>query len=173
MRHSGAGLTEASAGPFRPEATRAGRTFLVVLLLVGLLLPSGCADEAEEDADPHRELRERLGLEPDREIHRVSLGGRGSEEHVVPSRLRVGPGAVVVFVTVDGRVHTISFPEDSLSSGAARFLRRTSQMRSPPLVDRDARFVLSFQGAPGGRYRYRSEGPGGEAWGTILVEEGP
>ena len=70
---------------------------------------------------------------------------------------------------MDGRIHTVSFPEDSLPLDAALFLRRTSQLESPPLVERGSRFVLTFEDAPSGRYRFRSEGPGGEAWGLIVV----
>lgn len=75
----------------------------------------------------------------------------------------------MVFTTVDGRVHTVSFPEDSLALDATLFLERTSQLRSPPLVDRGSRFVVTFQGAPEGRYPFRSRGPGGEAWGVLVV----
>lgn len=170
VRQPGRRLTSSSGTPSTPGFAALLRPLLGALLLAGLLPSAGCGEGTGESADPHRELRERLDLDADREIHRVSLGGRGAEEHVVPSRLRVGPRAVVEFVAVDGRVHTVSFAEDSLAPDAARFLRRTSQLRSPPLVDRGARFVLSFQGAPGGRYPYRIEGPGGEAWGAILVE---
>ncbi len=104
-----------------------------------------------------------------REIHQITLGGRGDEEHVVPTLLQVPPDAIVVFTTVDGRVHTVSFPEDSLALDAALFLERTSQLQSPPLMDRGSRFVVTLEGAPRGRYRFRSRGAGGEAWGTLLV----
>lgn len=108
-------------------------------------------------------------MDAGREIHQITLGGRGDEEHVVPTLLRVPLDAVVVFTTVDGRVHTVSFPEDSLALDAALFLERTSQLRSPPLMDRGSRFVVTFEGAPRGRYRFRSRGAGGDAWGILLV----
>lgn len=146
---------------------------LLLALLAAAGLSAGCGgDSGPPAADPHGELRERLGLSDDRPVHRVILGGRGAEEHVAPSRLRVPRGAVIEFVAADGRVHTVDFPEDSLELEVAHFLRRTSQLRSPPLVDRGARFILSLERAPLGRYRFRSEGAGGEAWGVIRVEEG-
>lgn len=144
-------------------------------LAVALALSLGaCADEeppgGEPPADPEAELRWRLGIEDDVSIHRVSLGGRGSSEHVVPARLEIEPGDVVEFVTVDGRVHTVRFFADSLSAAAAEFLRRTDQMQSPPLLERGARFVLTFRDAPSGRYPFRSDGGGGSSRGVVVVD---
>lgn len=150
-----------------------GGWVLVVLVLALLGVQVGCSPESGPDAPdaPHADLRARLEVEPRREIHQVTIGGRGDEEHVVPTVLRVAGDALVVFTTVDGRVHTVSFPEDSLPLPAALFLERTSQTRSPPLVDRGSRFVVTFEGAPRGRYPFLSRGPGGEAWGTLVVED--
>lgn len=175
MRHGGRGL---SCGP-PGSAVFPGRPGVGLLLFPVLLvavLQGGCAREDGSEggtSDPYSEVRERLDVDPRREIHEVTIGGRGDEEHVVPTILEIPADAIVVFTTVDGRVHTVSFPEDSLALDAALFLERTAQMRSPPLVDRGSRFVLTFEGAPGGRYRFRSEGPGGEAWGTLVVGDSP
>jgi len=130
---------------------------------------SGEEGASEAASRPHADLRERLAVEPDREIHQITIGGRGDEEHVVPTLLRVSGDDVVVFMTVDGRIHTVSFPEDSLALDAALYLARTNQADSPPLTDRGSRFVITLEGAPEGRYRFRSRGPGGEAWGTLVV----
>lgn len=155
-----------------PRARLVRRLFLSVFLSLVAIAPACGGEPPEDDVDPQRELRARLDLERDREIHRIALGGRGSDEHVAPARISLGRRAIVEFVTVDGRIHTVTFPEDSLAMDAALFLRRTSQLRSPPLVDRGSRFVLTFEDAPPGRYPFRSDGPGGEAWGLILVGEG-
>lgn len=90
---------------------------------------------------------------------------------MVPPRIELGPGDVVQFFTVDGRVHTVRFPEDSLGPARAAFLRRTGQLESPPLVERGARFVVIFRDAPPGRYPFRSDGSGGVAWGVLVVGE--
>lgn len=143
---------------------------MLAFTLCAVVLPA-CSGDPRQDPppDPYADLRERLDLEPARVIHEVTIGGRGGEEHVVPSVLRVPLGAVVVFTTVDGRIHTVTFPEDSLPLDGALFLQRTGQMESPPLVDRGSRFVVTLEEAPPGRYRFRSQGPGGEAWGVLLV----
>lgn len=172
MRRGGRRLRSGPLGfaGFSGGAGGRGRLLaLWALTLTGFLI--GCSGEPGSEAppDPHADLRQRLGVEPGREIHQVTIGGRGDEEHVVPPLLRVPADALVVFVTVDGRVHTVSFAEDSLDLEAALFLERTSQMRSPPLVDRGSRFVITLEGAPRGRYRFRSRGPGGDAWGTLVV----
>lgn len=143
--------------------------------MIFAVVSAGCVRdvETEEVRDPYGDLRERLGLADDRPIHRIVLGGRGAREHVVPPRLTVEPGAVIDFVTVDGRVHTVSFVDDSLSAQVRSFLRRTGQTASPPLLDRGARFVVDLDGAPAGRYPFRSEGPGGHARGEIVVSGEP
>jgi len=146
-------------------------------VLAGLLLLGGCgggepSPESGVPPDPHAELRERLGLAPDHPIHTITLGGRGGDEHAAPSRVELRPGDVVEFLVVDGRVHTVRFPEDSLTEALASFLRRTDQLESPPLVERGSRFVLTFENAPRGRYPFVSEGTGGSARGVLLVEGG-
>lgn len=148
---------------------------LVVGLAFGasiLLLFSACGDPSpsgQPRRDSRGELRRSLGIGPDVEIHRITLGGQGAREHVVPPRLEIEAGSVVEFFTVDGRVHTVRFPPDSLTTAAREFLRRTEQLESPPLVERGSRFVLTFEGAPFGRYPFVSDGNGGSTWGVVVV----
>ncbi|NIP60864.1 MAG: hypothetical protein GWM92_12905 [Gemmatimonadetes bacterium] len=154
-----------AAAPRVPPGAVA-RTFAPLLLLLGV----ACGGEPERAAvDPHAALRQRLGIDADVRIHRITLGGRGAREHVVPPRLEVTSGDVVEFLTVDGRIHTVEFPVDSLSMVTAAFLRGTGQLESPPLVDRGTRFVITLRGAPPGRYLFRSRGSGQDAWGEIVV----
>lgn len=142
----------------------------LTLALSALLLQAACGPEPAPVAD--RELRDSLGLADSVRIHRFILGGRGAEEHLVPPRVEVSPGDVVQFVPVDGRIHTVYFePEDS-SGALADFLSRTGQMSSPPLLDRESRFVVTFRGAPTGSYPFRVEGPGGAVRGLVVVQAG-
>jgi len=75
----------------------------------------------------------------------------------------------VEFVTADWRMHQIRFVADSLDAAHRAFLEGTDQMDSPPLVDRDARFVVSFAEAPEGRYPFVAEGNEAPTLGVVVV----
>ena len=138
-------------------------------LLLSLLLAAGCGDGPEASPDPELEGAKVLGLAEGARLHRVILGGRGSEEHLLPARIRVAPGDGVEFVTVDNRVHTISFPPDSLSPEALAFLTSTAQKSSPPLLSRGQRLIFNLVDAPVGRFPFFAQGHGGTAFGVIEV----
>jgi plastocyanin len=138
-------------------------SFLAALLL-------GCTEAGSGDGfSAEDELKRTLGLDSSAAIHRVSLGGRGSEEHAVPSLVEAAPGDAVIFETVDHRVHTVSFLADSLPSPAATFLRDRSALSSLPLVTRGSTFVVILDGAPSGSYPFVSQGHGGTALGAVVV----
>ena len=111
------------------------------------------------------------GCEPsDRgHLHRVNLGGRGALEHAVPAVIQAAPGDGVEFRTVDHRVHTLSFPADSLDPRVRAFLDSTDQRSGALLVTRGSRFILNLDGAPPGEYVFISEGHGGSARGVVEV----
>ncbi|MFC1661369.1 hypothetical protein ACFL3S_07970 [Gemmatimonadota bacterium] len=152
----------------RPASYRGAGLFFLLVIAVPL---DGCANAGDRVPGRDEELAQSLGLPGGAVIHRVNLGGWGSEEHAVPSRVRAAPGDAVVFETVDHRVHTVSFFPDSLSPGGLAFLERTGGLSSPPLVTRGSTFVVVLDGAPPGRYSFLSEGHGGQAMGIIVVEE--
>jgi plastocyanin len=110
-----------------------------------------------------------LGLDPGARLHRVSLGGRGAEEHAVPTVIHASPGDAVEFVTVDHRVHTVIFMLDSVAPVVRMFLEDSGQESSPLLVDRGNRFLLNLRDAPSGVYPFVSEGHGGSAHGRVEV----
>ena len=123
----------------------------------------------DETPSADEELLSTLGLDSRAQLHRISLGGRGAEEHAVPARIQANPGDAVEFLTVDHRVHTVIFPADSLSAEILNFLNETGQRASPPLVSLGSRFFLRLLEAPAGRYPFVSEGHGGRAWGVVEV----
>jgi plastocyanin len=139
------------------------------LLLLLALSSGGCDGPPDPGPDPEVEGAEALGLAEGARLHRVILGGRGSEEHVLPARIQASRGDGVEFVTVDHRVHTVWFPSDSLSPQAMAFLTSTEQLESPPLLQRGSRFVLVLEDAPPGRYPFITQGHGGRASGVIEV----
>jgi plastocyanin len=147
--------------PFR----RAGLfPFLILSAVLG-----GCQESGKGPPDGSEEAAQTLGLPSGARLHQITLGGRGSEEHAVPSRIQAFPGDGVEFLTVDHRVHTVAFIADSLTVEVQAYLESTGQMASPPLVSRGSRFLLRLQNAPLGRYFYVSEGHGGVAQGVVEV----
>jgi plastocyanin len=135
-----------------------------------LLFFPGCGLSGRGEPDPRVEEARALGFPDGARLHRVTLGGRGAREHAVPALIQAHPGDGVEFITADHRVHTVTFPADSLAPEARAFLESTGQLGSPPLVSRGTRFVLRLQDAPPGRYPFVSDGHGGTAHGVILVE---
>ena len=140
-------------------------------LLILLAAVGGCRGSEGGAEDRDAEDARALGLPPGAQLHRISLGGRGAEEHAIPTSIRALPGDGVEFRTVDHRGHTLTFVADSLTLEVHAFLEATGQMASPPLVSLGNRFIVRLQNAPHGRYLYVSEGHGGVAWG--VVEVGP
>lgn len=140
------------------------------ILLVGLLPAFGCErPDPGPELDP--ELVAELGLDGTETVHRVLLGGARTDEHVTPLVVEAAPGDLVEFVTVDRRVHAVSFETDSLHSAATEFLGRTRQVSSPPLVGQGSRFVVTFKNAPPGRYPFTSSGYGEPSGGVIIVRQ--
>jgi len=144
------------------------------LVGAGLLLFSifpfglgGCGGGPDEVSDPEVEGARALGLRSGARLHQVVLGGRGTDEHLLPSRILASPGDAVEFVTVDHRVHTLFFLVDSLSSEGWDFLVSSGQEASAPLLSRGSRFLVRLEGAPLGRYPFQSRGHGGQAFGVI------
>src|SRR5690606_28187848 len=101
------------------------------------------------------------------------LGSVGERESVQPAEVQVPPGAWVQFATTDRRIHMVAFQLDSLPPEAAAFLRDTGQDASPPLLELDARFVVTLQGAPPGRYPFLVEGNGAPARGAVVIVAEP
>ncbi|MSR23464.1 MAG: hypothetical protein EXR92_07985 [Gemmatimonadetes bacterium] len=139
--------------------------FAAALVTIPLLV--ACEPERLPPSDP--DLRAELAIPDDTPIHRVDLGGASSETSVIPRFLEVHPGDLVQFVVLDNRVHLVRFPEKGLGPTNLAFLRETSQDRPPPLVERGARLVLSFGGAPLGVYTFIVEGYGAPMRGEIRV----
>jgi plastocyanin len=146
-------------GRFRPSG---GLGALAVVLAVA------CRPEPDPTLQPDAVLQAELGLTLDDRVHRVSVTG-GDVERSDPAALSIEPGSYVEFVTTDWLVHEIRFEIDSLGTAQRAFMERTDQVASPPLIERESRYVLSFVEAPPGRYGYRLEGNGQAGRGVIVV----
>ena len=124
----------------------------------------------DNELPPDELLQVELGLTLDDRVYRVTLTG-GAAEQADPVTLSIEQGAYVEFITADGFIHEIIFDPDSLSSDQWSFLERTDQAASPPLIERQSRYILVFEGAPFGRYPYRIEGNGNSGRGVIVLVE--
>lgn len=131
-------------------------------------LGAGCADPPDPSFFPDSVLRAELGLTEADRVHRVVLRG-GAAEEAVPDSVALLEGDWLEFVTGDWRVHEVHFEVDALSGPARAFLEASDQLSSPPLVERDARFVVSFREAPEGSYPFRVEGNGTAVRGVVVV----
>jgi plastocyanin len=138
--------------------------------LAASVLVAACAPERDPSLQPDEVLQAQLGLTLDDRVYRVAVSG-GQGERADPAALSIEPGAYVQFVTSDWLVHEVLFETDSLGAAQRAFLERTHQVASPPMIDRDSRYVLSFVDAPPGRYSYRLEGNGRPARGVIVVAD--
>ncbi len=147
------------------QSARRGAVSTAVLMT---LLTGACERAPEAEYLPDAVLRGELGLTDADRVHTVTITG-GEVEIADPALDSVPAGAWVQFVSGDWRVHELRFDADSLAEAAREFLTRTDQWASPPLLQRDARFVVSFEDAPAGRYPYRLEGNGGPGRGLIVV----
>jgi len=138
-------------------------------LVIGIscLAIIGC-EQPDPSLQADEVLQSELGLTAADEVHRVTLTG-GEVERTDPAALSIEPGALVEFVTTDWLIHEVIFEADSVDTEQWSFLERTDQTASPPLIERDTRYVLTFEGAPPGRYPYLLEGNGASGRGVIIV----
>lgn len=154
-----------------PGVWRPGRlNYSVVGLCCAVVLLTACAEEAPVPRNPF--FADSLGIDPQRSVQSVLIGGARNEEHVVPGELTVSPDGVVVLRTVDHRVHTLTFLRDSLSDEGRAFIAASVGFVIGPLVERGSAVAIDFADAPPGRYAFVSEGSGGVASGSIVVPSG-
>jgi plastocyanin len=133
-----------------------------------MLVVGACEPTPDPDTVPDAMLQSELGLQAGDPVYRMTLTG-GAVERADPVIISIEPGAHVEFVTMDWLIHEVIFERDSVGGEQWAFLEHTDQTASPPLIDKATRYVLSFVGAPPGRYPYRLEGNGAPGRGTIIV----
>jgi plastocyanin len=150
------------------RTARAAPPGLFAVGLVAGLLATGCSDP-DPELVPDDRLRAELGLTGDDRVHTITVEA-GTAEEATPDSLEVLVGDLVQFVSGDWMVHEVRFETDALRAPTRTFLEGSGQLASPPLLQRDARFVLTFDEAPPGRYPYRLTGNRAEGAGVIVVK---
>ncbi len=143
----------AAAGPFFVGASLAGL---------------GACERPDPERAPDAVLRTELGLTERDVVHTVVLTG-GTAEVAEPALDSLPVGAWLQFVTGDWLTHEVVFQLDSIGLPQRDFLESTDQGASPPLLHLDARFVVSFDGAPPGAYPYALVGNGSPGRGVVVV----
>ena len=142
---------------------------LLRLSTLGLLLLAGCGAGAETRTGEADEAALDAPFPVAENAHVVQLGGGRDQEHVLPLNLEISVGEWVEFVTLDRRVHTLSFVADSLSPEAHEYLLATGQLHGPPLLERGTRLFVDFREAPEGRYVFSSRSHGEPVYGSVTV----
>ena len=131
----------------------------------------GCGIEPKTTPDPVEEASPDPYSEVVAIAQVVQLSGGRDVEHVVPPHLEIAMGEWVQFLTLDRRVHMVSFVPDSLSPEALEYLADTGQLEGPPLLTRGSRFLVDFRDAPAGRYVFSSVSHGDPVFGSVTVRE--
>ena len=139
------------------------------LLLTGLTILVTACDRTNPDLLPDTFLRDSLGLGERDPVHTVQLESTEDGERVEPALVTVRAGDLVQFVTRDRQVHVVNFTIEGLPTPAAGFLRDSRQESSPPLVEMGTRFVVTFAGAPPGKYPFVVIGNGEDGRGAVVV----
>ncbi len=160
-------MTQGGGRGALPRAVARGGVAVGVAMVWAVAL-QGCAGEGDHGLRPDSLLRAELGLTDQDRVHRVGVAG-GAQESLSTALVEASPGDWVEFASLDWWVHEVRFEADSLTPEARTYLERTDQMASPPLVNQDDRFVLSFRDAPEGRYPFVVEGNGAPARGVVVV----
>jgi hypothetical protein len=150
-------------------ARLASRWSVTGLAAAAFSLFLGCGEPPPPPFDFEEPLRQELGIDPGVPIHRITLGGRGADDRVVPLRVEGAPGDVLHVLSVDRRVQTFAFEAEGMSAEQKDFLERTGQVGSPPLTDAGSRWVVSLEGAPEGDYPFVVMGQGEPVRGMVDV----
>lgn len=133
-----------------------------------LLLPTVGCEPVDPTLRPDEQLVSELGLTEMDRVHTVSLA-TGVAERADPDSILIRPGDFLQFVSTDWLIHEVHFDTAAMSERASSFLVITGQTASPPLLQRGAKFVLSFTDAPPGSYPFRLEGNREPGRGVIVV----
>ncbi len=91
--------------------------------------------------------------------HDVNMVLNGSKYEYEPSDLTIKAGETITFHNKSGGPHNVSFWTDSIPKGAESVLKsampdQMAPLQGPLLTEQDAKYTISFNGAPTGEYKF-------------------
>lgn len=146
--------------PGRPLAGRPGALLLLAVAFGWACEGIGTGRQLELDG-------ETVELPLGADVHDVRFRVERGDVRVQPDTVRAEEGDVIRFIAGDGRGYAVMFDPTPLSGPARRFLERTGQLRGPPLIQKDASWIVDLTDAPAGAYPFTCLGR--NARGTLLV----
>jgi hypothetical protein len=114
-------------------------------------------------------LRDSLGLADGDAVHRVRLSSAEGRIRLEPDSLEIRAGDHLSFETGDGFLYLVHLDTLGLESEGRVWIGSFESLDSPPLLNRDSRWVVHFSGAPAGRYPVTVEGNLESGRGVIVV----
>ncbi len=145
-----------SPAPARPLLRLAG-AFVLALVLPVTACDRGEGGLSKADAKGPRVLELAGGTIAVPDSIRVATVriDRTKLAELEPAETTIRTGDVLRFIAQDAGAHAIAFDGDGMSEEARSFLETSGQMRSPPFMAAGSKWVVSFDGAPPGSYRFR------------------
>lgn len=139
---------------------RSGAVFFACFCLIfAACEPRGPAVEAGDET---------IHLPYGTEVHAIQLTSTRGGAPIQPDTILARPGDVIRFVAADNRGYAITFSGPEMGSAQREFLERTGQLHGPPLIQREATWLVDLEGAPAGRYPFRDVAR--DARGVVIVE---
>lgn len=87
------------------------------------------------------------------DLHDIVVKTDPQSRDFTPAHVSAAPGDYVRFTTDDNRTHAIVF--EVTAPEIKTFLESKGQLRSAPLVNKGASWVIALQGAPAGTYTFK------------------
>lgn len=130
------------------------KTCAGVFLLLTLICACDRGSLAGEKKDRTLELAgDTIDVPSGVDLHDVAVRTNPQSKDFDPGNVQAAPGDYLRFTTADNRTHAIVF--EAVTPEIRTFLEQSGQLRSPPLVNNGASWVIALEKAPAGVYRFR------------------